>query len=214
MQFLEFIIGFAIIFGFWNGVRGRGFFSKGAKEKRMPHRILAPFFGRIACCIYLGLSSYGFLEWQGVSLPDSGYFSGNGAVGFFLAILFGWGKYFMAFHGLNKLHERENPWVDYVVNRIMDYVPGKAYSAAYCRKYGVWGMTLVGVQFIPLFIYPLIEAAPPVWVYFTPIAALSMGLVYGALRYKKEHDETTIPEIVFAAIIGGVYGFVMAFCVT
>lgn len=199
---LETILYCAAAFGFWNGIRGRGFFKQAAKRGEYPAKILVQFFRREACCLYLGLTLWAVIEAK---------FSGNGALGFYAAIILGWGKYFMAFHGNNVLHEKENPWVDPVVDWVMGYEPGKAYTPAYCRKYGVWGMTLVGFQFVPLFIWPLCSVSAPMWVYFVPLVSLSMGLVYGAMRYLRDKTSTLPAEIVFATIIGAAYGLIISY---
>lgn len=193
MGMLFLILKTAFIFGFWNGVRGRGFFAK--------HKILSHLFGRIACCVYLGIT---------LRMVMPAEFAANAALCFFFAILFGWGKYFMAFTGMNVLHERENPWVDWCVDKIMDYTPGRAYSPAYCRKYGVWGMSLVGLQFMPVFLWPLLYAPHAAWLNFVPLVCLSMGFVYGGIRYLRDKTSAAPAEIVFASIVGAAYGLVIS----
>ena len=170
------------IFAVSNALRGSKTISKA----------IAPAIWAITISLHLSFVG-GYDLWQlgGAALASF--------LGFWAALAPGWGIGFSAFHGRIKAGEVEISWLDKIVDTI---VRGAQSSPAKSRKWGVWWMTLRGLFFYPAFI-ALSLITGQYWLLLTGlIASLSMGLVYGAMRYVHEGEAVRLAEFVFGGLIG------------
>lgn len=89
---------------------------------------------------------------------------------FWLGFSYGWGKYFMAFHGRNYRHEKEFPPADWILKKLK------------IRNNHIYGIIGMGIRwqlmFLPLFV-GLIYISMSSWYYMAySLYFLFIGLIY------------------------------------
>lgn len=181
----------AIVFGLANHDRGRG---------TLPG-------GRIACALYGGISTGLVGALLGLPLAHAAGIAVAVSLGFFNWLVWGWGLYFSAFHGLWNKDEKEIGWIDYICLKLVPFVTSAKHKTNYIR--GWIGMTLRGLYLIPMFIvFDPFALFTPNAVWLLGIFGLLQGTVYAANRLSETmySEGTAYPELIMGLLIGALSG--------
>lgn len=175
---------FVLFMGFVNRFRGSGWVSGG--------RWIASGAAGVASGLYQFLQ-HGY-DWK---VYGVGTIVG---VGFYLGSVFGWGKYFSSFSGSGNKDETELAWAEWIAGKLQP----RLQTEANWRRYGVICFTLRALLYLPCFI-GLALVTHNWWTLLTSLSVLSMGLIYGSMRYlykKYEVDVVAIAEVLFGLLLG------------
>lgn len=170
----------ALIFGLINSLRGANYVP----------RIVAA----LACGgTFMGYLGYADNSWLAASI--AGLIC---AAGIFAGLLPGWGRGFAAFHGRLSRNEVEIQWLDDLADK---FFPFAYQDVAAARRWGVFWMTVRGSFFYPAFIGVALYLGQ-YWLLLTGLAVLSMGSVYGLMRFAPEKHAVRLAEFLYLSILG------------
>ncbi len=167
-----------------NFVRGRGIIPK-------------PFTSLLSG-LATGLAAY----LAGQTLQISAMIAACVFLGIYLWCLFGWGKYFSAFHGRDDVNEKEIGFIDWIGYKV--YPPESGRNMAR----GVLCMAIRGCFIAPMFIglaFILQSPYPLLGIIIGPL----QGLYYGAMRFVPEKHAVMISEILYGLMLGAGIAFVL-----
>ena len=125
-------------------------------------------------------------------------------IGLVFWFIWGWGKYFAAFHGRDNPSEQEVRWIDRLGYAVFPYqfsqwnfiAPGTALN----RKRGLLMMTLRGLYLLPLFAVLAGYCSPHAW--WVCFAVLLQGPIYALMRYLPERNAVEVAEVLQGMLIG------------
>lgn len=167
-----------VLFGLINFVRGRGYISKAYTS----------FLAGIVYALF-SFNEYGIIDRAAI----------DGLIvflGVWLWAAYGHGKYFMSFHGEDKMREKEVPWIGWLTDKL--YTPKD--TPASRRKWGTIAMSLRGLHIFPMFLALGIYHNTFL---FTGVAFLLQGVIYASTRYiKNEDNRVMIAEIIIGLLMG------------
>ena len=152
------------------------------------------WFTRPAAAIYMGIATEILAAWLGYPSHYCVAILLIVTIGFFTGAVMGWGAGFAAFHG------RKDPMPEIlVIDKIADFIVRNPYTISEIRNWGVVWMTLRGGLFYPMFYFlSHVTGGSALW----GLSCLSMGVVYGVMRYIPEKNAVRTAELTFATIYG------------
>jgi hypothetical protein len=117
------------------------------------------------------------------------------SIGIYIWAVFGWGKYFAAFHGRYNVNEKEFYPADLVADKL--YLKGKLNA----NDAGMVGMAIRALLALPMFIGLGIYLNS-----YLPLYGLLMalqGVIYRDMKYLPEEKAIPVAEVLTGCLLGG-----------
>lgn len=172
---------------------------RGANVHSIPTTLIRAF--SVACT---SAAAGWYAQGQLYSESEVYVIAGTCHVGLIFWFIWGWGKYFSAFHGRDNPSEQEVRWIDRLGYAVFPYqfsplnyvAPGTGLN----RKRGLLMMSLRGLYLLPLFAVLAGYCDPHAW--WVCFVVLLQGPIYALMRYLPERHATEIAELLQGALIG------------